>query len=130
MRRVRGWVWMVVALALMVWATSPVPAQQQQQKWKVRVYNNTEDVATLRFRCVHFQHDLHFTRDVVKGSHKTVSGVDKGHRGFIVYEDFNKQIILTGSFQLPAAGMNVKVAIFGNERDGYRFDSGGYSDND
>lgn len=86
---------------------------------KVRIVNKTDDTG-IRIRCVHFKHDLQFTRDVQKGQLQLVQGVDPGDRGIIIYEDLNETVIATGHFTLEASGKNVEVTVFGDKTAGYK----------
>jgi hypothetical protein len=117
---------LAVAVALIVGATlllgEPSPnadAATMLITKKVRITNNTADTG-IRAMVVHFNPRIRFWRDVPRNQQKLVSGVDIGHRGVIVWEDLNEEIIATGKFELTSGGKNVDVIVSGDQEAGYQ----------
>jgi hypothetical protein len=104
-----------VAAVLAIGIASQAVAQNVK---KVRVSNNTSDTG-IRVRCVGFGEGVSFTLDVAKGAQVIQDNVFVGDRGVVVYEDFNKKIIVTGKFTLESTGQNIDISVTGNKTSGY-----------
>jgi hypothetical protein len=71
----------------------------------------------IRVKCLAFDQNVGFTLDVAQGQQKTQANVQPGSRGYIIWEDFNNQVIMTGSIKLDT--MNVIITISGDATNGY-----------
>ncbi len=84
---------------------------------KVRIHNNTTDQTFVRVYITHFQANTGLTADVAPGQFVQNNHMTQGHRGVVVYEDFNENVIATGEFVLQ--DQNIKVFISGSSGTGY-----------
>lgn len=84
---------------------------------KVRVRNNTTDGTSVRVFVDHLTPTIRAVFDVQSGAQQQNNHMTTGHRGVIVYDDFQESVILTGEFVL--AGNNVQITISGDAAAGY-----------
>ncbi len=84
---------------------------------RVRIQNATSDNTFIRVYIEHFQANIGLTADVAPGQFCQNNHMTVGHRGVIVYEDFNEKIIGTSEFVLQ--NDNIRVIVSGSEAAGY-----------
>ena len=84
---------------------------------RVRVRNNTTDGTSVRVFVDHLNPMIRAVFDVQSGAQQQNNHMTTGHRGVIVYDDFQESVILTGEFVL--AGSNVQINIGGDAATGY-----------
>lgn len=84
---------------------------------KVRVRNNTTDGTSVRVFVDHLNPTIRAVFDVQPNALQQNNHMTTGHRGVVVYDDFNESVILTGEFVLDNA--NVQINIGGDAASGY-----------
>lgn len=84
---------------------------------KVRVQNSTTDGTTIRVWVIHLSPNHRASFDVAPGQQVTNNHMETGHRGVIVYDDFEEKVILTSEFILDAS--NIKAVVAGDAASGY-----------
>src|SRR5262245_46013548 len=111
----------VAALAVSAFAMSKseerAVANNPVQKL-VRVQNKSD--IKVRIRCLGYEQDHNFTRDLVPGQREIVTGVDTGPRVIVVFKQGGGEIIAKKGFPLEPDGKNADVVIRGDKADGYQ----------
>src|ERR1700736_2234392 len=92
------------------------PAEVQQIKKRIRVENQAD--IGVRIRCIGYEQDHNFTRDLAGGDKEIVTGVDLGLRMVVVYERGGGEIVAKKGFKLEAQGKDAEIIIQGDKADG------------
>lgn len=74
-----------------------------------RVRNNTTDQTTIRIEVIHLDPNISAIFDVAPGQTQQKNHMKPGSRGVIIYDDFQKTVIATGSFWLEAFNVGIHV---------------------
>ena len=107
-----------VACAIVVLPKAEVrPADPQPATGRVRLENRTD--VGVRIRCIGYELDHNFMRDLGRGQKEVVFGVDPGLRMIVVYEQGGGQILAKKGFKLDLQEKDADLIIGGDRADGY-----------
>jgi hypothetical protein len=107
-----------VALGLLMSKPGVSSAAPQPSAGRVRLENRTD--IGVRIRCLGYEQEHNFTRDLARGQKEVVFGVDPGLRMLIVYEQGGRQIVAKKGFKLDAQESDADLVITGDKADGYK----------
>jgi hypothetical protein len=115
---------LVVVLAGMLglgiaWSKSEAYSAPTQGGTKQVRFTNQTDIA-IRIRCIGYEQDHNFTRDLARGAQEMVTGVDPGLRVVVVYEHGGWEIVAKKGFKLEAQGRDAEIIVQGDKADGYQ----------
>ena len=110
----------LVVSAFAMSKTEETAAPKDPTQKLVRVQNKSD--IKVRIRCLGYEQDHNFTRDLTPGQKEIVTGVDTGPRVIVVYKQGGGEIIAKKGFPLDPDGKQADVVIQGDKADGYRIE--------